>query len=228
MGISVSEHHVTECAFHNHDAGEKRKMLGGVSFDGGAGSAVKGGSHGVAGVSAAQPPFPDTERICKMQGIRSGQGNATAKAGTEMDGVGRTSTGKMGTDVLNITSAQDSRYKEEAVKENDTTQACQSAAQAVMPNVDKIANMLDRLPAKVKKYLSAQDKSRFGKLQNGIQAFLKGMEHKAGKESRQQPKKKGMTGTRAVTKEEMYDMQVNTAYLLDSYNKYGERSTLGK
>ncbi|MBD5454065.1 MAG: hypothetical protein HDR30_07115, partial [Lachnospiraceae bacterium] len=55
-----------------------------------------------------------------------------------------------------------------------------------------------------------------------------GMEQKAGKENRQQPKKKKVTGTRAVTKEEVYEIKVNTAYLLDSYNKHGERSTLGQ
>ena len=67
-----------------------------------------------------------------------------------------------------------------------------------------------------------------GKIRNGIQTFLKGMEQKAGKENKQQPKKKKLTGTRAVTKEEVYEVQVNTAYLLDSYNKHGERSTLGQ
>ncbi len=71
-------------------------------------------------------------------------------------------------------------------------------------------------------------KKYIGKNRNGVQTFLKGMEQKAGKENRQQPKKKKMTGTRAVTKEEVYEIKVNTAYLLDSYNKHGERSTLGQ
>ena len=228
MGLGALEHHVTDCAFHNHDAGEKRKMLGGVSFDGGAGSAAKGGVHTRAGVQTAQPPFPDVQRDWDIpwdtQGAREGNGNA--RSGVKTDAAGRPSVDKHRKDVLNITNVQDRQEKAPA-KEMEQSVLEQNAAAAM---ADKVAlvNAIDSLPAKVKKYLSLLDRKMIGMLKNGIQAFLKGMEQKAGKESRQQPKKKGNTGTRAITKEEMYEMQINTAYLLDSYNKNGERSTLGK
>ena len=66
------------------------------------------------------------------------------------------------------------------------------------------------------------------KLGQGIRAMFGKNTEDTGKQNRQKPKKKLTSGTRPVTKEDVYDIQVNSSYLLDSYNKNGERSTLGK
>ena len=194
-----------KCAFHHHDAGPKGKKLWGVSFDFGGGSAAKGG-HSVsqAGEQTSQPPFSDIN----LTGIGNGiDRHGTAGRGTSgnvIKGTGKASVKVVGhqKDTVSISGTQD-QNKEEA------------AAETLVIIQPERKPVLD-----YKKYM--------GKIRNGIQTFLKGMEQKAGKENRQQPKKKKMTGTRAVTKEEVYEIQVNTAYLLDSYNKHGERSTLGQ
>lgn len=66
------------------------------------------------------------------------------------------------------------------------------------------------------------------KMGNGIQTFLRGMEQKAGRENARKQPKKEKAGTRSITNEELSQIQTDRAYLLDSYNKYGERSTLGR
>lgn len=50
------------------------------------------------------------------------------------------------------------------------------------------------------------------------------------KQHKQEKKKdkKNISGTRPVSKEDMYTIQARSSYLLDSYNKFGEESVLGK
>ena len=194
-----------KCAFHHHDAGPKRKLLGGVSFDGGGSAAKERHTILQAGEQKIQPPFSDIN----LTGIGNGiDGHGTAGRGTSgnvIKGAGKAAVKAAGhqKDTVSISAAQN-QNKEDIAAE----------ALVIMPP-DRKQPVLD-----YKKYM--------GKIRNGIQTFLKGMEQKAGKENRQQPKKKKLTGTRAVTKEEVYEIKVNTAYLLDSYNKHGERSTLGQ
>lgn len=97
-----------------------------------------------------------------------------------------------------------------------------------LSDADRAVNAANAGQPEVRHKYRLDYKKYIGKMQNSIQAFLKGMEQRAGKEGRQQSKKKEMPGTRTVTKEDVYEIQINTAYLLDSYNKYGERSVLGK
>ncbi len=54
------------------------------------------------------------------------------------------------------------------------------------------------------------------------------MEQKAGQRNGRKPTKKNTEGTRAAAKEEFDQIEADKSYLLDSYNKYGERSTLGR
>lgn len=198
------EHHVMNCIFHNHDEKPNGKLLGGISFDSGASSDGGKKHHTViqAGGQSVQPPFSNMNmnRVAGFGISASGQGAAGNKAA---DG----SRDKRGhiehatKDTLSITTVRE-----------DNKIAC------VTENVQQAASHRRRFD--YKKYKD--------KLRNGIHAFLEGMEQKAGKEKKRQSKEKKTTGTRAVTKEEVYEIQINTAYLLDSYNKYGERSTLGK
>lgn len=193
-----------KCAFHHHDTGPKGKLLGGISFDGGSSAAKERHTVSQAGEQKSQPPFSDINL--------TGLGNGIDRHGT----AGRGTSGN----VIKVTNKADVKaagHKKDTVSINgiQNQNKADTAAETlvIMPPAGK--PVLD-----YKKYM--------GKIRNGIQAFLKGMEQKAGKENRQQPKKKKMTGTRAVTKEEVYEIRVNTAYLLDSYNKRGERSTLGE
>ena len=65
-------------------------------------------------------------------------------------------------------------------------------------------------------------------LRKFMQNLMKGMGQETDSRSSQNKKRQDIKATRAITKEEVYEIQINTSYLLDSYNKYGERSTLGK
>ncbi|MCM1252390.1 MAG: hypothetical protein NC321_06185 [Clostridium sp.] len=194
----LPEHHVMKCIFHNHDTGQKKKMLGGVSFDGGASSGSGRESHTVtqAGGQTVQPPF---YHVNPAAGFGNGIG-ALGQAGEKTDGNGKAqhSVGHP-KDTVNITVIPD---KNEAVAD---------VGWAIEKQSPRFS---------YKKYIE--------KLKSGIHTFLESMEQKAGKEKKEQPKKKKENGTRAVTKEEVYEIQINTAYLLDSYNKHGQRSTLGK
>ena len=194
-----------KCAFHHHDAGPKGKKLWGVPFDFGGGSAAKERHTALqAGEQKIQPPFSDINLTGFGNGIDGHGPVGRGTSGNVIKGTGKAAVKAAGhqKDTVSISAAQNQNRAETAAE-----------TLVIMPQERK--SVLD-----YKKYI--------GKIQNGIQTFLKGMEQKAGKESRQQPKKKKMTGTRAVTKEEVYEVQVNTAYLLDSYNKHGERSTLGQ
>ena len=194
-----------KCAFHHHDVWPKEKKLWGVTFDFGGGSAAKERHTTLqAGEQKSQPPFSDIN----LTGLGNGvDGHGTAGRGTSgnvIKGTGKTAVKSAGhqKDTVSISGMQNQNKEDTAA---EIMAIVQSARKPVLV---------------YKKYM--------GKIRSGIQTFLKGMEQKAGKENRQQPKKKKITGTRAVTKEEVYEIQINTAYLLDSYNKHGERSTLGQ
>lgn len=212
------EHHVIECAFHHHDAGLKRKMLGGVSFDGGGSAGQERHTASQAGERTGQPSFSDINL--------TGVGNGIDVHGIVGRGrVGNVIKGKAAghqKDSVKISAIQNQKKTDAAA---ETLAIIQSAAVEIT-DTDKIADVIEN--KQLTRKLVLDYKKYMGKIRNGIQTFMKGMEQKAGKENRQQPKKKKMTGTRAVTKEEVYEIKVNTAYLLDSYNKYGERSTLGQ
>ncbi|MCM1388168.1 MAG: hypothetical protein NC231_12640 [Bacillus sp. (in: Bacteria)] len=201
----LPEHHVMKCIFHNHDTGQKKKMLGGVSFDGGASSGSGRGSHTVtqAGGQTVQPPFYHVNPAAGFgNGIsvlgQAGGNGISALEQAEGNGKAQHSAGHP-KDTVSISVIPD---RNEAV------------ADVGWP-IEK-----QRPRFSYKKYI--------GRLKNGIHTFLESMEQKAGKEKKEQPKKKKENGTRAITKEEVYEIQINTAYLLDSYNKHGQRSTLGK
>ena len=198
------EHHVMKCAFH-HDAGPKGKKLWGVPFDFGGGSAAKERhTASQAGEQKSQPPFSDINLTGIGNGIDRDGTVARGTSGNVIKGAGKAAVKAAGhqKDTVSISAMQ---KQSEADIAAETLVIIQPAGKPVLD---------------YKKYM--------GKIRNGIQTFLKGMEQKAGKENRQQPKKKKMMGTRTVTKEEVYEIKVNTAYLLDSYNKHGERSTLGQ
>ena len=199
------EHHVMKCAFHHHDAGPKGKKLWGVSFDFGGSAAKERHTASQAGEQKSQPPFSDINFTGIGNGIDRHGAAGSGMSGNVIKGAGKAAVKATGyqKDTVSISGTQNQNKADAA------------AETLVIMLPDRKQPVLD-----YKKYIS--------KIQNGIQTFLKGMEQKAGKENRQQPKKKKLTGTRAVTKEEVYEIKVNTAYLLDSYNKHGERSTLGQ
>lgn len=81
----ILKHHVMKCAFHHHDTGPKKKMLGGVTFDGGMTGSADKGRHTVsqAGEQIKQPPFSDMQ----FTDIGSGAGNLrTIGRGTSGNG----------------------------------------------------------------------------------------------------------------------------------------------
>ncbi len=211
------EHHVMKCAFHHHDAEPKRKMLGGVSFDGGS-AAKERHTVSQAGEQKSQPPFSDINFTGIGDGIdrRGTVGRGTS--GNVIKGVGKAAVKAAGhqKDTVSISGMQN---------QNKAETAAETLA-VMQPAAVEIADVIENKQPARKSVLDY--KKYMGKISNGIQTFLKGMEQKAGKENKQQPQKKKLTGTRAVTKEEVYEIKINTAYLLDSYNKHGERSTLGQ
>ena len=204
------EHHVMKCVFHHHDAGPKRKLLGGVSFDGGGSAAEKRHMISQAGEQKSQPLFSDIN----LTGIGNGiDGHGAAGRGTSGNVIKGTNKAAVKTvghpkDTVSISAIQNQNKEDTAAE----------TLVIMQPTAVEIVHVIENeQPARkpvldYKKYMS--------KIRNGIQTFLRGMEQKAGKENRQQPKKKKVTGTRAVTKEEVYEIKVNTAYLLDSYNKH--------
>ena len=213
------EYHVVRwdnSAFHNHDKTDKRKLLGGVSFDGGgAGGGGIGSAAQVTGVNGLQPSFLDGHGL----GLGNGAGllNESGKNGNRLDGTGNT-----GKDTVSIRNVQ----AEAVTKDAETMAVLQvtSFSDAAEEN-----NASDTLTPKHEKRKNGFDYQKYiKKMRSGIQSFLQSMKQKSGKEQKRQDMKKEIKGTRPVTKEDVYEIQINTAYLLDSYNKYGERSTLGK
>lgn len=214
-------------AFHNHGLEKRRKLLGGVYLDGGgsASGSGKGSSVSQAGVHTAQPSFPDSIGNSTAVGIGTGalkgitgtnqkanQTGKTASAG-KPNNVKKTDDIKMSDVIKSATDSVNTVIQQDLTGENNN-------------ETEKISSVIisaptdNRMSAVFSKYIS--------KLRGYMKSFMQGMGQKADSRSSHDPKKQNMKGTRAITKEEVYEIQVNTAYLLDSYNKYGERSTLGK
>lgn len=208
-------------AFHNHDTVMKRKLLGGVSFDGGGAGGAKGAAAPQAGVQTAQPSFSPVSED-NLFGLGLGIG----LNGSEGIGIG-TGTKQQGTE----TGQRDTVSIHAIDNPNRTEEMGIIAAQQMLPanagfDVNNTTHVIENV--ETKKRHSNLFVNYFKKMKNSIQTFLRGAEQKAGREKKQSPEKKKTHGTRAITKEEFYEMQADTGYLLDSYNKYGERSTLGK
>ncbi len=228
------EHHLTwrNNAFHNYDHGtvDKRKMLGGVSFDGGAalGNNKSRSSTTQAGVQEAQPPLADkyNENLSLSEmGLGLGRTKGKAYTANQKENDGKTDaagTKENGGRAVKNVSAD---IKDEStVNENAIVHNMLSAADS----------FLDKIIAQVTEY----DNLKVGrssllrgltfKLGKGIHTLLERSGQDNKRQNEQRPKKKLSSGTRPVTKEDVYEIQINSSYLLDSYNKNGERSTLGK
>lgn len=228
------EHHLTwrNSAFHRHDHGtvDKRKMLGGVSFDGGAAleNHKSRSSTTQAGVQEAQPPLTDkyNENLSLSEmglGLGRTNGRVDTSSQKESDGkaVKNATAVKSTTAVKNV--AADIK-DEAAINEN-----------AAVHNVVSVAdNFLDKIITNI----TESDNLKVGrssfirgltlKLGKGIRTLLERSGEDSKRQNEQRPKKKLSSGTRPITKEDVYEIQINSSYLLESYNKNGERSTLGK
>ncbi|MDE6750290.1 MAG: hypothetical protein K2K21_14695 [Lachnospiraceae bacterium] len=191
-------------AFHNHETVKKRKLLGGVYLDGGGAGAGsdKGESISQTGVQTAQPSFPDGYINDLGLGIGTGGQSSMAK-GNQKD------SQNVKSDSVKISG--DIKKADNIITTTVINTINAGEMQAMQENKRKLI---------IRKYI--------GGLRKFVQNLMKGMGQKTDSRSSQNRKKQDMKGTRAITKEEVYEIQVNTSYLLDSYNKYGERSTLGK
>lgn len=226
------EHHVIRCnsAFHNHDTMDKRKLLGGVSFDSGAAlrNNKGGGSMTQAGVQEAQPPLADkySENLSLSEmglGLGRTKGKSDTASQKEGDDKAVKNTAAVKNTVANKNAAADIKDKS-TINEN-------AAAYNILSAAD---NFLDKMIA----HITESDNLKTGrsslvrgltlKLGKGIHTLLTRSGQDSKRQSEQRPKKKLSSGTRPVTKEDVYEIQVNSSYLLESYNKNGERSTLGK
>lgn len=214
------EYHVIQwrnSAFHNHDKQPKRKLLGGVSFDGGGGG--RGEAIQQTGVQTAQPSFP---RIVDENlfgfGIAGNDPDGDGKIGSSLNGStgkrGETGVQGKGRDTVEVGSIQEAMA------------VCQSMSAGEIPDTIKVENTVMSAPEEKRPRPAFFQYIR--KMRNGIQTFLRGMEQKAGRENTRKQPKKEKPGTRSITKEELSQIQIDRTYLLDSYNKYGERSTLGR
>lgn len=204
-------------AFHNHDNLPKRKLLGGVSFDSGGGG--KGEATQQTGVQTAQPSFPRiVDENLFGPGIAGDGLSGNGKTGSSLHGAegkpGEPGAQGRGRDTVEVCSLQEAMA------------VCRSASAGEIPDAVKAENVAAFVPEEKRSRPAFFQYIR--KMGNGIQTFLRGMEQKAGRENARKQPKKEKTGTRAVTKEELAQMQADRAYLLDSYNKHGERSTLGR
>ncbi len=208
------EYHVVRwdnSAFHNHDRRPGRKMLGGVSFDGGGGG--KNANIQQTGVQAAQPSFSHTME-------EGWPGGGLAKEGLRglEDSLHGERKGK-GANVLR--AAAGSRVR-----------TVQGTPAALKPDAGNAGNMAGAeavpmsVPEEGRKRFAILKSAR--KLGSRVQTFLQGMQQRAGREHSGKSPDKEETGRKSVTKEEFEQMRTEQSYLLDSYNKYGERSTLGK
>lgn len=216
------EYHVVRwnnSAFHNHDKTDQRKLLGGVSFGGGGAGGNETGN--TTGVQNLQPSYSH------VNGLELG---GTAEAGMTGNILGNGKSGGglqeaagSGKDTVSLGRVQGEQIP---AHEAGMTAAAGTLFAAEADGENKISDVIESEQKKSKR--SIDYRKYMHKMQNGVQAFLQGMRSKAGKERREQPKKKQNSATGHVTKEDVYEVQINTAYLLDSYNKYGERSTLGK
>lgn len=206
-------------AFHSHGIVKKRKLLGGVYLDGGgAGTGSdKGESMSQTGVQTAQPSFPDGYIINDL-GVGIGTGGKESQNG-------KSESVKISRDIKMADCSKTTTVI------NTVTASEMLAVQQLMPTVhddetNKITSVDNQEQPDNKRGLTIR--KYMAGLRKFIQNLMKGMGHKTDSRSSQNRKKQDMKGTRAITKEEVYEIQINTSYLLDSYNKYGERSTLGK
>ena len=214
-------------AFHNHETVKNRKLLGGVYLDGGGAGAGsdKGKSISQTGVQTAQPSFPDGYINDLGLGIGTGgkssmvKGEQKESQNEKTDSDKKTSDIKMADDikmtpVINTVASSEMLAVQQfsPTAHNDDTDKITSVVNQEQP--DKRRRLI------VRKYIVG--------LRKFMQNLMKGMGHKTDSRSSQNRKKQDIKATRAITKEEVYEIQINTSYLLDSYNKYGERSTLGK
>ncbi len=228
------EHHLTwrDSAFHNHNHGivDKRKMLGGVSFDGGAalGNNKSRSSTTQAGVQEAQPPLADKyNENLSLSEMGLGLGRTKGKTDTVNQ--------KGNDEKANITGSKINGGRSVKNASADIKDESVVNENAVVHNMLSVADtFLDKIIAQV---------TESDNLKTGRSSLLRGLTHKLGKgihtllersgqdskrQNEQRSKKKLSSGTRPVTKEDVYEIQVNSSYLLESYNKNGERSTLGK
>lgn len=238
-GQQSIEHHVIRWCNHNHGTLDKRKMLGGVSFDGG-GASVNNRSQTArtqAGVQDAQPSFPnmDSDNV-SLSGIGLSLGRGVGRAGIgneKADRAGKANEADKAdkTDKTNkVDKSQDVnavvgvKADDISTKEIEKQNMPIAASGTLLENTKADAADKDNTKGKRLKHIK-ETAYKFGK---GIIALFSKSEQDVGKRSGQKPKKKLSSGTRSVTKEDIYEVQVNSSYLLESYNKNGERSTLGK
>lgn len=214
------EYHVIQwrnSAFHDHDKLPKRKMLGGVSFDGG-GDGGKSENIRQTGVQTAQPSFPhDVDENLFGCGLFEEGAYRDGKMGNSLSslaGKKETASQGMGRDTLEVGSIQEAMA------------VCQKMSVEESPDTVKLENAAT--PAPEEKRSRPAFLLYVRKLGNGIQTFLRGMKQGAGRENAKKQLKKEKSGTRTITKEELAQIQTDRTYLLDSYNKHGERSTLGR
>ncbi len=212
-------------AFHNHETVKNRKLLGGVYLDGGGAGSDKGKSISQTGVQNAQPSFPDSYINDLGLGIGTGgqgsiaKGNQKESQNGKADSVKKTGDIKMADDikmtpVINMAASSEMLAVQQfsPTVHNDETDKITSVANQEQPD--------NRRRLIIRKYITG--------LRKFMQNLMKGMGQKTDSRSSQNKKRQDIKATRAITKEEVYEIQINTSYLLDSYNKYGERSTLGK
>ena len=222
------EYHVIQwrnSAFHNHAVLGKRKMLGGVSFDGGA---ISGGGKGKnsiahAGVNESQPPFSRMSEEGAVYGrlgtFGTRLGNAAHKSTTDDEKVSKTQQVKERKVIEENKDITGSKY----LKEESLYDKLIGALNINIVGEDRFGDKVNDENGRIR---FIRDVAL--KLGKGIGTFLRKDAQNNEMQSRQKQKKKITNGTRPVTKEDVYDIQVNSSYLLESYNKNGERSTLGK
>lgn len=211
-------------AFHNHETVKNRKLLGGVYLDGGGAGAGsdKGKSISQTGVQNAQPSFPDGYINDLGLGIGTGGQSSMAKGNqkdsqnvksdsVKISGDIKKADNIITTTVINTVNAGEMQQFMPIVHDDEANKITSVGEQEQTENKRKLI---------IRKYI--------GGLRKFMQNLMKGMGQKTDKRSSQNRKKQDIKATRAITKEEVYEIQINTSYLLDSYNKYGERSTLGK
>lgn len=218
-------------AFHNHGNNgieKRRKLLGGVYLDGGGAGAGsdKGESISQTGVQNAQPSFPDGYLVNDFGiGIGTGSKSGIAKGNHKESQKVKSDSVKISGDIKKANNIITTTVI------NTVNTGEMQAMQQFMPilhddEANKITSVDEQEQSDNKRRLIIS--KYIGRLRKFMQSLMKGMGHKTDKRSSQNRKKRDIKGTRAITKEEVYEIQVSTSYLLDSYNKYGERSTLGK
>ncbi len=231
QGEKPVEYHVVRwdnSTFHNHDKRPGRKMLGGVSFDGGGGGGNRANTQ-QTGVQMAQPSFSHTveeEWFGNSMAETGLYGGGSAKDGLRRNG--RTEEGP-GTLKKQITAVSGKRNMRDTM---EIRTAPEIADNKITPESAEMKNALEAA-AGGQAAVPEEKRSRavlrlIRKAGNGIQAFLRGMEQKAGQKNHRKPAKKHEEGTRTAEREIFDRMPAEQSYLLDSYNKYGERSTLGR